>query len=491
MQVAAPVPLRKLCPAAPASLEAIILRALQKDPANRFQELTPMLDLLQEIDLAAHIAEPCQFPSAKSTVVDPHASGGFSHPPSAGSERTSIAVLPFLSLSPDPEDKYLAVGISSEVILALNGVPSLRVSPQLASFRLPESVADPVVAGHMLNCRYVVTGSVRRGAGRIRVTVELTDTLQERVVSSRNYDHDWADVFVLQEDISKSIVSSLGGELIRSNTDVAFRVATENLDAWGLVRKAYHIWNHEFTPAGVGESLGMLRRAVELDPQYPTALAYLAFYLLQAVLHGISPNPDADTAEAIDSAARAAALAPDDPEVLQCLTLVWLKTSRFPEAVRCGRRAVRVAPFDLVAWGYLALALASAGDDAQVQESAAILNKLIAEAPDHPSLPYWLQFLTSAYIRQNRYADAAACGRRCVELQPGYTLQQMLLAEALWQLGDKQEARAIVASIPSYNPFFTFEHYTKILTNICVSPDIVHHFTRGLQQMFSQSANAN
>src|SRR5205807_878631 len=106
------------------------------------------------------------------------------------------------------------------------------------------------------------------------------------------------------------------------------------------------------------------------------------------------------------AAEKACELAPSDPEVLECCSLVWLQNSMYERAAQCLKRAVQIAPFDLVAWGYLGLAYGTAGEEAEVREAYRILTKLIADAPDHPSLAYWLQFLTSACLRLDRYEEA-------------------------------------------------------------------------------------
>ena len=493
IQVSPPMAIRKLRPDAPGSLESIVQRALEKNRDHRFATMGDLLRLLAS--LKGELKNQAALATVVGQVAAPGTSGftaGVSAPltaphvpPTTGSERTSISVLPFQSMGGEPDDNYLAAGVASEVIRALTGVPSLRVAPQMAAFKLAAEQPDPMSVGRTLNTRYVVTGTLRRLGQRLRVSVELADSLEERVVWSRNYDRQMTDMFEVQEDISRAIVNSLSGQLIKAATDFAFQVPTDNLDAWGLVRKAYHIWNYEFSPAGVHQALSMLRRALELDSQYAAAHAYLGLYLAQTALHGISAQPEADNVEALESAERAAALAPNDAEVLECCVIVALQNSQFERAVQRGRRAVKIAPYDLVAWGYLSLALAAAGNDKDVHEAHSILSKLINDTPDHPSLPYWLQFITCAYIRLEQYESAVASGRRCVEMQPGYALQQMMLAEALCQTGNPEEARAVLASIPLYNPFYTFDHHLKVLGALCRAPEIVHQYTKGLQALTS------
>jgi serine/threonine protein kinase len=471
-----PIPIRERRPELSPALERTILRALEKNRDDRFHNVAEMLESLRAVQRGAE--DTVSIPSSPQHAFEP--ADTISHsianqPPLAGSERSSIAVLPFRSLSQDPEDSYLAAGLASEVIRALTGVPRLRVAPQLASFRQADQT-DPRAVATALNTRYVVSGTLRRAGDRLRVSVELIDAIKETVAWTQNYDRRVTDIFDVEEEISKSIVGSIGGHLIRTDTDTVFRIPTENLDAWGLVRKAYHIWNYEFSPAGVAQSISLLQRAMELDPGYATAPAYFGMYLMQTVLHGVAPDPEAACAEAVAAAERASTLAPNDPEVLESCSLVWLQNCQFERAVQCLKRAVQAAPFDLVAWGYLGLAYGTAGSETEVREAIRILTRIIADAPDHPSLPYWLQFLASANLRLGKYKEAIEAGRRCVELQPAYTLQHVLLAEALCRDGQTEEAIRVLDAIPRYNPNFSLPHFEKVVMNICRCQEYLDRF---------------
>jgi adenylate cyclase len=397
-------------------------------------------------------------------------------PPSTGSEDASIVVLPFRSLSADPEDGYLAEGIASELQGALTGVPGLRIASHLAAFKLQEHAGDPMRVAAELNSRYVVSGTVRRSAQRVRVSAELFDAVQKTVAWSRKYDRVLTDIFEMQEDISRSIVGSLGGQFIRANTDFAYRTPTSNLDAWGLARKAYHIWNYQFSVAGVAEAVGLLKRAVELDPGYAAAHAYLGMYLIQAAIHHLSSDSQADRRLARESVERACQLAPSDPVVLENACIVFLHSGEYQRAVQCGRRAVDLAPYDLVAWGYLGFAHASAGGVKEAGDALKILSHLIGDAPDHPSMAYWLHFVTLATLRLERYQEAVEYGRRCFDLQPGFVFQQVLLAEALCRLDRIDEAKTVLATIPAYNPYFSMAAFEEVANTSCRSPAIVEQF---------------
>jgi serine/threonine protein kinase/Flp pilus assembly protein TadD len=452
--------LRSLRPSAPPILEALIARALQRDPANRYPNVG---DLAADLKLAgeageqagsgvAHISQAGQIPSTDSRISS--ASGTFAQPPVAGREKISIAVLPFRSLSADQEDSYMAMGIGSEINSALSRVPGVRVASHLATYRYRNNeIADLGRIASELNIRYVLTGSLRRGGNRIRVIVELADAIGGSVLWSRTYDRDLEDLFAVQEEIATAIVRATGGELIRAGSERADKASPDELDAWGLVRKAYHFWNYGFHPAGIGDSLNLLRRAVELDPDYANAHAFLGLYLIEKVALIMSENPEQDRVEAQAAVDRASELAPNDTEVLENAGLVWCHCGKWEQSVQALRRAVRISPFNLVAWGYLGFVLGSGGQKVKdANEGDRILTKLITDTPDHPSVPYWYFFKAMVCTRLGHFEEAVTCAFKCVEMHPNFFIARLSLANALGQVGRYDEARAEMATTLAINP---------------------------------------
>jgi serine/threonine protein kinase/tetratricopeptide (TPR) repeat protein len=463
-------PLSELMPAAPAALEAIVGRALAKKPDDRYSNMPALASDLRALAArldAGELEAPAPVSPDAPTVLETfdgsrsqaRSSARMPRPPSAGSERASIAVLPFSSLSSDKEDGYLAGGIAAELIGALSGVPDLRVASHLASFRFHDT-PDLQVVADTLNIRYVLTGSLRRAGNRIRVMAELTDAESAEQLWARTYERGVEDVFAVQEEIAREIVNATGGQLIRAGSERASRTPPESLDAWGLVRRAYHFWNHAFSVEGVEDALNLLRRAVAIDPSYAAARAFLGLYLIQRVVQYISPNPMADVAEALASAERAIDLAPRDPEVLENAGLVYFNSGRYEDSVAALTRAVEIAPFNLVAWGYLACAHSWTGDDAKVVEGAGILDRLLKTAPDHPSVPYWLFFKAAACMRLDRTAEGLEAARHSTALQPNFFLARLGYANALGRAGDTSAAIDEINRVIVINPSISPEIYT-------------------------------
>jgi TolB-like protein/Flp pilus assembly protein TadD len=408
--------------------------------------------------------------------------GAPSRPPAPGSERASIAVLPFASLSADPEDGYTAAGIASEIIVALGGVPDLRVASELASFRFREKQQDLAEIASALHTRYVLTGSLRRSGDRIRVLATLNDAEGGAQIWSKAYDRQLADLFALQEEIAQAIVSATGGEIIRADAARLSRSSPEQLDAWGLLYRAYHFWNHAFSREGLEAALAQARRAIELDPSYAAAHAFLGLYLIQRVIHVLTPSLEQERAEALRAAERAVELAPRDPKALENAGLVFYHCSLHEKSVGALRRAVEIAPFNLVAWGYLALSLGIAGDESELVEGRRILDRLLETTPDHPSVPYWSYFKGALLTRQGELEQAVACSRRTVELQPYFFLAAVMLANALGALGRLDEARAAWQRVAAIHPAFPAAAYAYDIQLQALAPERAEPHLAGLRK---------
>ena len=465
-----PAPVRTLRPAVPEALERLLVRMLERKPEDRPADMREV-----ERELRRLAAEVAAQPLDDVPAVDPEAvtveheparlsasptrPAALTHPPAPGSERASIAVLPFASLSSDPDDAFTAAGIASEITVALGGVPDLRVASELASFRFRDKQHELSEVARTLRTRYLLTGSLRRSGDRIRVLATLNDAEAGAQIWSKAYDRKLADLFAVQEEIAQSIVGATGGEIIRADAARMSQSSPEQLDAWGLLHRAYHFWNHAFSREGLEEALAQARRAVELDPSYAAAHAFLALYLIQRVIHLLTPRVEEERQEALRAAEKAVELAPRDPKALENAGLVFYHCSLHERSVSALRRAVEIAPFNLVAWGYLALSLGIAGEEAEVAEGRRILDRLLETTPDHPSVPYWSYFKGGVATRQAELEEAVECTRRTIELQPYFFLAAVMLANALGALGRVEEARASWQRVQAIHPAFTAAAY--------------------------------
>jgi len=245
-----PVPLAHLLrPDVPAALERALTRALAKDPADRFPTVLEF----------AH------------ALVTPLSGLPYAAPPTDRQRMRSIAVLPFVNSSPDPENEYFSDGMTDELINALANVPGLQVASRTSVFALKGKREDVRTIGGLLNVSSVLEGTVRKAGRRLRITVQLSGTTDGRLLWSGRFDREIEDVFAIQDEIAQTIVRTLRADLLPEVGDPTPRRYTANVRAYNLYLRGRYCWNKR-TPEGITEAIGWFQQAIGEDPGY--ALAY-------------------------------------------------------------------------------------------------------------------------------------------------------------------------------------------------------------------------
>lgn len=243
--------IRTVRPEVPVAVEQAVARALAKDPARRF-------------------ASPGAFVRAMTDGVEADAAGGIRRA-LARRATQSIAVLPFVNASPEPDNEYLSDGITDELIDALTKIGSLRVASRTSVFALKGRSLDVRAIGALLGASVVLEGSVRRFGGRLRVTAQLTATDDGRLLWSQRYDRDLEDVFAVQDELARTIVTTLRATWLADLGDPAPKRGTDNVVAYGLYLRGKWALNQR-TDAATHEAIAYFERAIVEDPAY--ALAY-------------------------------------------------------------------------------------------------------------------------------------------------------------------------------------------------------------------------
>jgi serine/threonine-protein kinase len=240
-----PRAVRTLRPEVPSGAERAIARALAKDPLDRFATVAEFAAALRE-------DQPRGISIAPSTS-------------------RSIAVLPFVNASPDPENEYLSDGITDELIDALAKVEGLRVASRTSVFALKGKPQDVRAIGALLGTSVVLEGTVRKAGDRLRIGAQLTSTDDGRLLWSQRYDRRLDDVFAIQDEIARTIVDTLRATSFAGLAAPVSRRYTENVAAYGLYLRGRYEWNKR-TQEGVSEGIRYFEQAIAADPHY--ALAY-------------------------------------------------------------------------------------------------------------------------------------------------------------------------------------------------------------------------
>jgi TolB-like protein/class 3 adenylate cyclase len=249
-------------------------------------------------------------PSEPATAVPPK-------PPLALPDKPSIAVLPFQNMSGDPEQEYFADGMVEEIITALARIHWLFVIARNSSFTYKGQAVDVKQVGRELGVRYVLEGSVRKAAQRVRITAQLIDAVSDTHLWADRFDGSLEDIFELQDTVAVSVAGVIEPTLQSAEMRRSSDRPTNDLTAYDLYLRALApIRSGEWEEERYLQALDLLSQAIERDPRYGPALAAAAF--CHQALHnaGWTKDASADRRKGIDLARRALRVAGSDPDVL-------------------------------------------------------------------------------------------------------------------------------------------------------------------------------
>jgi adenylate cyclase len=263
----------------------------------------------------ANLPEPVsELIGREAEVGTPEAASAPVEPVLALSDNPSIAVLPFQNMSGDPEQEYFADGMVEEIITALSRVRWLFVIARNSTFTYKGHAIDVKQVGRELGVRYVLEGSVRKAAGRVRITAQLIDTHSGRHLWADHFDGSLEDVFDLQDKVASSVAGVIEPALQAAETARSAGRPTNDLTAYDLYLRAYAMY---MSSAGqIPEAFRLLEQAITRDPRYGPALAWAAVCCLRLIMDGRSEDPEADLRKGADFARRALEVAGDDPGIL-------------------------------------------------------------------------------------------------------------------------------------------------------------------------------
>lgn len=252
--------------------------------------------------------------------------------------RASVAVLPFESLSADPEQGYLADGIAEDVTTQLARFRSLFVIARSSSFAYKGTNLDVRRIARELGVRYVVTGSVRRNATRVRVSAQLVEAENGVEVWTQRWDRGLADLFDLQDELTHAIITCVAPELGAHERRLARRKPTQSLSSWELTQRGVSEFQ-TYTPLGYLTAYELLHAAIEVDPEFALPRALLGRWHAVLFFSGRSNDPDADLAAGLEHALAAKALDDRLEDADIALSMVYSATGRLEESHEALMRA--------------------------------------------------------------------------------------------------------------------------------------------------------
>jgi serine/threonine-protein kinase len=351
----------------------------------------------------------------KNIGVDP--TGG---PAGTWEGRPSIAVLPFLDMSPERDQEYFCEGMAEELINALTHLGGLKVSARTSSFQFKGTGHDVRQIGHDLGVETVLEGSVRKAGSRLRITAQLISVDDGCHLWSESFDRDMEDVFAIQDEISLAIVEELKPELLGDENAMLVRRPIANPEAYNLYLRGRWFWNKR-TPGDLMQGIDYFERAIEIAPDYALAYAGMADCYTALAEYSVSP-PEGIAAKAKSAALRALEI--DDTLAEAHAALGYIKIVYdwdWQGAEAELKRAIELNPQYAPAHHRYAVTLAIIGRYAEALDEIGRAQEL---EPHSVAISMTLGYLLCAV---GEYDSAIEELERALEMDPGSSMTQLTL----------------------------------------------------------------
>jgi adenylate cyclase len=375
-------------------------------------------------------------------------------------DKPSIAVLPFDNMSGDPEQEFLADGITEDLTTALAKVRWFFVIGRNSTFTYKGQAVEVTQVASELGVRYVLEGSVRKAGNRVRVTAQLIDATTGRHVWAERYDRQIKDIFDLQDEMTRTIVGAVEPELSAAERERAIAKPPENLDAWECFHRGlWHMWRTG--PDENREAEKLFRQATDLDPAFAPAYAYGSYTQYTRVVMGWSDDPEASLNTGMALAEKA--LAADDKYPMSHFARgrIHMMQDRHDDAIASLEQAIALNPSFAQSYHGLGMALTLAGRLEDAKDALSMAERL---SPRDPNL--WATTVVHALACLLAGENEAALGwARETVRNPrarGYW-PHALHAAALAQLGRMDDARQALAQAREALPDLSLSYLAQTL----------------------------
>jgi TolB-like protein len=361
--------------------------------------------------------------------------------------RPSIAVLPFVNMSGDPEQEFFADGIAEDIITGLSRLRWLFVIARNSSFTFKGRNVDVREVGRELGVRYVLEGSVRTSGDRMRVTAQLVEADTGNHIWAERYDRAREDVFAVQDEITESVVGCIQPEVYGAEHERARRKPPESLDAWEAFLRALFLYSQR-SLASTGEALDLLERAIALDPTYAQAHGLRAVCLAWRAFQGWEDR-EAAFADAAESARLAITHDPDEPWAAVGRGFVAVARNRDAESVEAFGQAIDLSPNFAYAHGLLGAAHALGGRPEQALPS---IDRAVRLSPRDIFFDEFQLYYAFAHFQAARYAEAAAAAEQSFRRRPGHPVPCIIAAASYGLIGQIAKATELLTEVRRLEP---------------------------------------
>jgi len=405
-------PLRNIYSDVPESLQQIVQKMLKKEIQERYKDMETLITDLKSINLK---------------------SDSFTSPRVVGEKpSSSIAILPFMDMSPEKDQAYFCDGIAEELINSLTRIKGLRVVAQTPAFSFKEKNIDIRDIGRKLNVKILLKGSVQKAGKRLRITAQLVNVTDGYYLWSEKFDRDMEDIFTIQDEISLAIVENLKVNLLGGEKAKLMKHYTEDLEAHNLYMWGRFFWNKR-TEEGLNKAIEYFRKTIDKDPNYALAYAGLADSYITLCDYNYVPPKDVYP-KAKEAVLKALDIDSTLAEVHTSLAMIKFRQWDCKGAEKEFKRAFALSPNYANAHHWYALFLMYMGRSDEAIEEIKQAQKL-----DPLSLIINRNVAWVFYFAR-RYDKAVEALKKTLELDPNFILTNAFLGKVYLHMSMYEEA---------------------------------------------------
>ena len=373
-------------------------------------------------------------------------------------EKPSIAVLPFDDFSNDPEQVNFSDGLAENIITYLSQIHSLFVISRESTFTYKGKDVKVQQVAEELGVRYVLEGAVQRVENRIRVTAQLIDAITGRHLWADRYDRELKDIFVIQDEITRSIITEMAVTLGEGDNDRLMQKQIHNLKAWISYRRGIAQFRL-FTKEANLKARDFSEKAIGLEPEFSEAYSLLGWTYAWPVRNAISKTKKKDLQRAEELVYKAKALDPNNGDAQNLLGFIYVVRGQYERAIEEGQRAAELAPNNSDAFALLSLSLLFTG---RSHEAIVAMQKAMRLAPFYPR--WFLSLLGESYFVAGQYEEAETAFKHYAKERPDSARLRGWLSVTYSVMGRQDLARDHVEQALRINPAFCIEEWRKAFT---------------------------
>jgi len=371
-------------------------------------------------------------------------------------DKPSIAVLPFLNMSGDPEQEYFSDGMSEDITTALSQSSNMFVIARNSTFAYKEKPVNVQQVARELGVRYVLEGSVRKVGHRVRITAQLIDATTGHHLWAERYDRDLEDIFAIQDEITLKILTALQVKLTDGEQARLYARGTDNIEAYLKMGQATSYFFHgdkgsNFLARQICEEI------ISMEPKWELPYCLLGWTHWQDVWLRWSDSPEESVRKAFQFAQKAISLN-DSPIAHALLGFLYTLTRQHEKAIEESERSIALDPNSADAHAWYGFNLVYFGD---YVKAISLFEKALRLNPFPPG--WYFLFLGVAYRFSRRYDEAISACKKAVYKEPSNVFAHIGLASTYAAAGREKDARAEGEEVLRIEPNFSLEHFVSML----------------------------